>query len=78
MACIFLTEKDIKETNFLLSPILISTKYQRLDKELKQKTMSTAHQNFSTEKIEGVEVITYQEKNIYSGSTSTTRSSLVS
>jgi hypothetical protein len=33
MAYIFLTEKDIKETDFPLSPILIS-KYQRLDKTL--------------------------------------------
>jgi RNase H-like domain found in reverse transcriptase len=36
MACIFLVMKGIKETDFRLSPILIS-KYQGLDKELKQK-----------------------------------------
>jgi hypothetical protein len=57
MAYIFLTEKDIKETDFPLSPILIC-KYQRLDKTLKQKAMSTTNQNFSTKKLEGVEVIT--------------------
>ena len=34
MAYIFLTEKDIKETDFRLRPILIA-KYQRLDKQLK-------------------------------------------
>jgi RNase H-like domain found in reverse transcriptase len=61
MAYIFLTEKDIKETDFPLSPVLIS-KYQRLDKTLKQKAMSTTNQNFSTKKLEGVEVITYQGK----------------
>ena len=59
MAYIFLTTKDIKETDFPLSPILIS-KYQGLDKELKQKCMSTT--NFSTKTLEGVEVITYQGK----------------
>jgi hypothetical protein len=37
MAYIFLTTKDIKETDFLLSPILIS-KYQGLDKDLKRRT----------------------------------------
>jgi hypothetical protein len=61
MAYIFLTEKDIKETDLPLSPILIS-KYQRLDKTLKQKAMSTTNQNFSTKKLKGVEVITYQGK----------------
>ena len=49
---IFLTTKDIKETDFPLSPALIS-KYQGLDKELEQKYMSTTNQNFSTKKIEG-------------------------
>ena len=61
MAYIFLTEKDIKETDFPLSPILIA-KYQRLDKQLKQKLISTTNQNFTTKTIEGVEVITYQGK----------------
>ena len=36
MAHIFLTEKDIKETDLPLSPSLIS-KYQGLDKELKRR-----------------------------------------
>ena len=62
MAYIFLTEKDIKkETDFPLSPMLIA-KYQQLDRQLKQKSMSTTNQNFSTKTIEGVEVITYQGK----------------
>ena len=39
MAYIFSTTKDIKETDFPLSPTLIS-KYQGLDKELKRKYMS--------------------------------------
>ena len=60
MAYFFLTEKDIKETDFPLSPILIA-KYQRLDKQLKRKLMSTTNQNF-TKTIERVEVITYQGK----------------
>jgi len=61
MAYIFLTTKDIKETDFPLSPILIA-KYQGLDKTLKQKCMSKTNDNFSTTKLEGVEVITYQGK----------------
>ena len=65
MAYIFLViEKDIKETDFPLSPILIA-KYQRLDKRLKRKSMSTTNQNFSTKTIEGVEVITYQGEKKY-------------
>jgi RNase H-like domain found in reverse transcriptase len=64
MAFIFLATKDRKETDFPLSPTLIS-KYQGLDKELKRKCMSTTNQNFSTKKIEGVEVITYQGKYIF-------------
>ena len=61
MACIFLTTKDVKETDFPLSPILIA-KYQGLDKTLKQKCMSKTNDNFSMTKLEGVEVITYQGK----------------
>ena len=61
MAYIILTEEDIKETDFPLSPILI-IKYQRLDKQLKRKSMSTTNQNFNTKTIDGVEVITYQGK----------------
>jgi ribosomal protein S19 len=61
MAYIFLTKTDIKETDFPLSPNLI-TKYQRSDNELKQRSMRTKSQNFSTKKIEGVEVIMYQGK----------------
>jgi hypothetical protein len=38
MAYIFLTNIDIKETDFPLSPNLIA-KYQRLDKELKQSSL---------------------------------------
>ena len=61
MAYIFLTPKDIKETDFPLSPILIA-KYQGLDKTLKQKCMSKTNDNFSMTKLEGVEVITYEGK----------------
>ena len=62
MAYIFLTTKDIRETDFPLSPILIA-KYQGLDKTLKpQKCMSKTNDNFSTTKLDGVEVITYQGK----------------
>ena len=55
MAYIFLTKKDIKETDFPLSPTLIS-KYQRLDKEFRIRNMNKANQNFSTKKVEGVEL----------------------
>ena len=75
MACIFLTTKDVKETDFPLSPMLIA-KYQGLDKTLKQKCKSKTNDNFSMTKLEGVEVITYKG-NIHSSTTSTTRSSLV-
>jgi hypothetical protein len=51
----------MKETDFPLSPNLIAT-YQRSDNELKRRSMRTKSQNFSTKKIEGVEVITYQGK----------------
>ena len=61
MAYIFVTNKDIKETDFPLSPNLIA-KYQRLDKELNRRCMRTKNQNFSTKKIEGTEVIMYQGK----------------
>ena len=61
MACIFLTTKDVKETDFPLSRILIA-KYQGLDKTLKQKCTSKTNDNFSMTKLEGVEVITYQGK----------------
>ena len=62
MAYIFLTTKDIRrETDFQLSPILIA-KYHGLDKTLKQKCTSKTNDNFSTTKLEGVEVITYQGK----------------
>jgi hypothetical protein len=61
MAYIFLATKDIRDTDFPLNPILIP-KYQGLDKELKQRCMSMTNQNFSTKKLEGVEVITYQGK----------------
>ena len=61
MAYIFVTDKDIKETDFPLSPTLIA-KYQSLDKELKRRCMSDANTNFSTKKVEGVEVITYNGK----------------
>ena len=61
MANISLTKTDIKETDFPLSPTLI-TKYQQLDNELKQRRMRTKNQNFSTKTIEGVEVITYLGK----------------
>ena len=61
MAYIFLTTKDVKETDFPRSPMLIA-KYQGLDKTLKQKCMSKTNDNFSTTKLEGVEVITYQGK----------------
>jgi hypothetical protein len=54
-------KEDIKETDFPLSPTLIA-KYQRLGKELKRRSMSNANQTFSTKKVEGVEVITYQRK----------------
>ena len=64
MACIFLTTKDVKETDFPLSPILIA-KYQGLDKTLKQKCTSKTNDNFSMTKLEGVEVITYQGKYIF-------------
>ena len=63
MVHIILTKEDIKKPDFLLSPILI-TKYQSLDKQLKQKLMSTTNQNFRAKTIEGVEVIKYQG-NIY-------------
>ena len=59
MANVFLTKKEIRETDFQLSPILIA-KYQGLDKTLKQKCMSKTNDNFSTIKLEGVEVITHQ------------------
>ena len=55
MAYIFLTKKDIKETDFPLSPILIS-KYQRLDKEGRIRNMNKTNQNFNTKKVEGVEL----------------------
>ena len=55
MAYIFLTKKDIKETDFPLSPIFIS-KCQRLDKELRIRNINKANQNFSTKKVEGVEL----------------------
>ena len=61
MACIFLTIKDIRETDFSLSPILIA-KYQGLDKTLKQKFTSKTNDNFSMTKLKGVEAITYQGK----------------
>ena len=61
MAYIFVTDKDIKETDFPLSPTLIA-KYQSLDKELKHRCMSDANTNFSTKMVEGVEVITYNGK----------------
>ena len=72
MADVFLTTKDVKETDFPLSPMLI-VKYQGLDKTLKQKCTSKTNDNFSMTKLDGVEVISYQGK-----ITSTTRSSLVS
>ena len=56
-----LMTKDVKETDFPLSPILIA-KYQGLDKTLKQKCTSKTNDNFSITKLEGVEVITYQGK----------------
>ena len=61
MAYIFLVTKDRRETDFPLSPILIA-EYQGLDKTLKQKCTSKTNDNFSTTKLEGVEVITYQGK----------------
>jgi hypothetical protein len=63
MAYIFLTKTDTKETDFLLSPTLIA-KYQQSDNKLKQRIMRTKSQNFTTKKIEGVEVIKYQGKDI--------------
>ena len=61
MAYIFLTDTDIKETNFPLSPNSIA-KYQQVDKELKRRCMKTKSQNFSTKNIEGTEVITHHGK----------------
>jgi hypothetical protein len=61
MAYIFLIKMDIKETDFPISPTL-SAEYQQSDNKLKQRSMRTKSQNFSTKKIEGVEVITYQGK----------------
>ena len=50
MANVFLTTKDVKETDFPLSPILIA-KYQGLDKTLKQKCTSKTNDNFSMTKL---------------------------
>ena len=61
MANVFLTTKEIKETDFPLSPILIA-KYQGLDKTLRHKCISKTNDNFSTTKLESVEIITYQGK----------------
>ena len=61
MANVFVTTKEIKETDFPLSPIQIA-KYQGLDKTLRHKCISKTKDNFSTTKLEGVEVITYQGK----------------
>ena len=61
MANVFLTTKEIKETDFPLSPILIA-KYQGLDSPLRHKCMRKTNDNFSTTKLEGVEVIMYQGK----------------
>ena len=55
MAYIFMTKEDIHETDFPLSPTLIA-KCQRMDKELRKRSMSNANQNFITKKVEGVEV----------------------
>ena len=65
VAYICLTTKDItRETDFLLSPILIA-KYQGLDKTLKHKCSSKTNDNFSMTKLEGIEVTTYQGKYIF-------------
>jgi hypothetical protein len=49
MAYIFITKTDIKETDFLLSPMLIA-KYPQSDNGLKQRSMRTKSQNFSNKK----------------------------
>jgi transposase InsO family protein len=61
MAHLFLIQGETKETDFPLSPELIA-KYQRKDKTLKNKIQKGLSNNYSTTKVEGVEVITYHDK----------------
>jgi transposase InsO family protein len=61
MAQSFMIKGEEKETDFPLSPELIA-KYQRKDKTLKTKVQSGTSTQFNTTKVEGVEVITYNDK----------------
>ena len=61
MACSFMLNRETKECDFPLYPPMIA-KYQKDDKKLKTSMLKTTTEDYTTKKVEGVELIHYLGK----------------